>query len=276
MNKNKPTVALAASGAVVLLVSLAGCAGPSPDVANTKVPVGTSGGGPGGSGGGPGGSGGAPGGSGGGQGGSGGNPSSSGPAGTTAPSRASTVPAGKPVKVASKRGHDPFLITWKLPAPPPYAFQDVAPIRLAADAVEITPPIPVEIREQPTLRVSGIMNGEGVFAILEKTDGVDIVKPGSEVKITAGSGERTYRVVAINANTVKLRSQEGNRIYIQEIPLSDVPIGTQTGFGGGRGSGGIMPSTGGGSGGGIPGSGGGIPGRKGRPIPGGAGGASGA
>jgi hypothetical protein len=85
------------------------------------------------------------------------------------------------------------------------------------------------------MRVSGIMTGDGVFAILENGDKVDVVKPGSTVDINVeGQTKRTYKVVSITKDKVKLRSQVGTAIYTQEVPLSDVAVGTptRTGFGG--------------------------------------------
>ena len=128
----------------------------------------------------------------------------------------------------SGRRKDPFYIDWKLPVPPPYVFDEVEPIRLASIAVETPPTEPYEVREQPEMRVSGIMTGDGVFAILESGgDKVDLVKPGSSVDISvAGQTKRTYKVVSITKDKVKLRSQVGNVIYTQEVPLSDVAVGT--------------------------------------------------
>jgi hypothetical protein len=173
---------------------------------------------------------------------------------------------------------DPFYIDWRLPVPPPDVFGMVEPVRIPGPEVPTRETKPIEIREQPQLRVSGIMSGEGVFAILEKADNqVDIVKPGSEVKINVdGQTQRTYRVVSINGDTVKLESKVGNVTYKQVVPLSDVPVGVQqTSYQGGGGrpgfggpgnfgpGGGNYPGPGGGPGpGGLPGGkrGGGIPG----------------
>jgi hypothetical protein len=163
------------------------------------------------------------------------------------------------------KGVDPFRIPWSVPPPPPYVFDDILPVRLASDDVE--PPIkqPVTIREEPALRVSGIMTGDGVFAILEQSGGkVDIVKPGSSVDIGVSGGSRTYRVSAIKDDTVTLESVEGNVTFQQIVPLTDAPIGTTAGsFGGGIGGPGgggyIPPNSGGGRpnirGGGIQGPG---------------------
>jgi hypothetical protein len=148
-------------------------------------------------------------------------------------------------------------------------FDDILPVRLAGPDIE--PPVrqPVTVREEPALRVSGIMTGDGVFAILEQAGKVDIVKPGSSLDIGVSGGSRTYRVSSIKDDTVTLESVEGNITYQQVVPLSDAPIGTTSGsFGGGMsgpGRGGFGPGSGGVPGGGRPGMKGGggiIPGGK--------------
>jgi len=165
-------------------------------------------------------------------------------------------------------GHrrDPFLIDWKKKPIPPDVFDQamLEPIRLASAEIETPHPQPYEVREQPEMRVSGIMTGDGVFAILETGGGkVDVVKPGSSVEIeVGGQTKRTYNVVSITKDKVKLRSQVGNVIYTQEVPLSDVAVGSapRGGFPSGPGGVGGGPSSGGfGAGGamGLPGSGGG-------------------
>lgn len=163
-----------------------------------------------------------------------------------------------------RKGVDPFRIPWSVPPPPPYVFEKILPVRLADEDIE--PPVvkPVTIREEPALRVSGIMTGDGVFAILEQAGKVDIVKPGSSVDISVSGGSRTYRVASIRDDTVTLESVEGLKTYQQIVPLSDAPIGTTpSSFGGGGG-----PPIGGRPGVGGPGSFGGGPGRR----PGGGGG----
>jgi hypothetical protein len=181
---------------------------------------------------------------------------------------------------------DPFYVTWRVTPPPPYVFNEVEPIRLASPEVFIPPSQPFEVREEPGLRVSGIMSGDGVYAILEQGGGqIDIVKPGSSVDINVGQTKRTYRVVSISEDRVKLRSKEGNYIFMQDVPLSDVPPGTQAGGLGGYpgysggpgmipGAGGLPGSGGRGGPGGYPGYPGG-PGGRGRRLPGGGGNAPG-
>jgi hypothetical protein len=95
------------------------------------------------------------------------------------------------------------------------------------------------------------MTGDGVFAILEQSNKVDIVKPGSSVDIGGNGGGRTYKVVSIQDETVTLESIEGKITYQQIVPLSDAPLGTgQSTFGqGGGGLPGGRPPVGGGPGG---------------------------
>jgi len=184
-----------------------------------------------------------------------------------APGAGPATPPPPRIIAYTGRRKDPFYIDWKLPVPPPYVFDEVEPIRLASDYVPTPPSQPFEVREQPEMRVSGIMTGDGVFAILESGgDKVDVVKPGSSVEVSVGGQtKRTYKVVSITKDKVKLRSQVGNVIYTQEVPLSDVAVGVaaRTGapgaFGGPFGSGG-------------PGAGPGGVGSSGGPIRGGQGG----
>ncbi len=176
--------------------------------------------------------------------------------------------AGPPKSTAkaipNRKGFDPFYITWTVIPPPPYVFNELEPIRLAPPEVAPIPVKPYEVREEAVARVSGIMSGDGIYAILEMPQGDPvIVKPGSSVElpIAGGQTKRTYRVVSIKGETVVLRSTEGLATFTQEIPLSDVPLGGQSAGapGGSRG---------------FPGSGGGGPG-SGGPIQKGAGGAPG-
>ncbi|HLK61061.1 MAG TPA: hypothetical protein VKU00_31135 [Chthonomonadaceae bacterium] len=174
---------------------------------------------------------------------------------------AETAAIGRPVRT----NKDPFYVTWHVQPPPPYVFLEIEPVRVADDDVELPPVKPVTVREEPMLRVSGIMTGDGVFAILEQSGGqVDIVKPGSTVNINTGQTNRSYKVVSINDDKVTLESKEGNFIFTQVVPLSDAPAGTGAqprGFPGGPGGMG-MPGNGG-----FPGSGGrpGVP-RSGGPV----------
>jgi hypothetical protein len=194
------------------------------------------------------------------------------------------TPAAPKMIVYGGRRKDPFYVDWTLPVPPPYVFNEVEPIRLAGDYVETPHAKPFEVREQPEMRVSGIMTGDGVFAILESAGAEpSVVKPGSTVDVNVGGQtKRTYKVVSITKDKVKLRSQVGNVIYTQEVPLSDVAVGTPArGFGPGGAPGGFGPRGPGGPGGtpgmgpgGIPGGPGGTPGFP-RGGPGGQGGRGG-
>jgi hypothetical protein len=121
------------------------------------------------------------------------------------------------------------------------------PVRVADEDIEPPPAKSIIVREQPALRVSGIMTGDGVFAILEQAGKVDIVKPGSSVDIGVSGGSRTYEVVSIKDDTVTLESKEGLTTYQQVVPLSDAPLGTTSasfGQGGGIGPSGPTPGFG--------------------------------
>lgn len=144
-----------------------------------------------------------------------------GPAGNQQGAKARTT-----YKMPFQPRKDPFALIWKIPPPPPYVFNEVQPVRVASVNVTAPPPPNTEIREVPARRVSGIMSGDGVFAILEGAGTEpEIVKPGSETR-------DGYKVVAISADTVTLRKQEGNVIRTQIVPLSDIPPGQAVQIGG--------------------------------------------
>jgi hypothetical protein len=121
---------------------------------------------------------------------------------------------------------DPFNVTWRQKPNPPYVFEAVQPIRVASANIAAPPPPNTEVREVTQRRVSGIMSGDGVFAILEGGgDEPEIVKPGGVTK-------DGYRVVSINADSVKLQRRDDNGfggtiLRTQVVPLSDVPVGAQ-------------------------------------------------
>ncbi len=173
------------------------------------------------------------------------------------------APAGPPkpmVKaIPNKKGYDPFFVTWHIIPPPPYVFNELEPIRLAPPETAPVVVKPYEVREEAVARVSGIMSGDGIYAILELPAGEPvIVKPGStvELPIAGGQTKRSYQVVSIKGETVVLRAHEGLATFTQEIPLSDVPLGGQTGGAGKGAPGGFGPGRG-------------MPGSFGSPMPGG-------
>ncbi len=137
--------------------------------------------------------------------------------------------AGAPTVAANlpyKPRRDPTYVDWKIPPPPPNIFGEVEPLRVATYNIVTPPPINTEVREVPTRRVSGIMSGDGVFAILESGSGnPEIVKPGVETS-------DGYKVVSINSDSVKLQKKEGNLIRTQVVPLSDISTNPSTGGGG--------------------------------------------
>lgn len=164
------------------------------------------------------------------------------------------VAAPGPARTAKPpRGRtDPFEPWWEAR---PAVLSMIAPMRLAPASLGGQPPTePVEIREPPMGRVAGILTGDGAYALLERPDGVMVVKPGD---VVAG-----YRVDAIRASSVVLRRRDGNRTYTQIVPLTDIP--TMGFMAPGAGSGMMAP-------GGAPMMGGAIPG-----MPGGLGGGIGA
>lgn len=165
---------------------------------------------------------------------------------------------------------DPFNITWKKIPPPPDPFIFVQPLQVA-ETTEPTPPEhPVVVQEVPDRRVSGILSGQGVYAILEQDGQSKIVKPGD---VTADG----YTVVSITSNGVLLRKKQGDLILEQNVPLTDQATSQQNGYGGGGGRfggpggyGAPGPGGMGGPGGyGAPGGYGGAPGPGGYGAPGG-------
>ncbi len=170
--------------------------------------------------------------------------------GTPAPATAAggvAVPGGTIIKVAGpsiRVPKDPFYPSWHV-TPIPYIFDEVQPMRLASANVTLPPKKDTEVREVPTRRVSGIMSGDGIYAILEGGPDVEIVKPGSVT-------QDGYRVVSINSNSVKLQRREGNYLLTQIVPLTDIPATAQASYQGGMGRGGF----GGGFGGNARGPGG--------------------
>jgi hypothetical protein len=130
--------------------------------------------------------------------------------------------------VPHHKGFDPFYPTWHQAPPPPdpLAAGDVEPIRVASAGYTAPPEKEVTVREVPDRRVSGIMSGDGVFAIIEQNGESEVVKPG-------GTTKDGYRVVAINDDSVKLQKKVGNLNYTQTVQLSDVQTGgpTQAAYG---------------------------------------------
>ncbi len=161
-----------------------------------------------------------------------------------APGQDAAASAGPPRVATAKTPafgarKDPFYVDWKQLPPPPNVFEEVQPIRVATTDVATPIERPVTIREVSPYRVSGVMTGDGIFAILEGVGQPEIVKPGS--KLPNG-----YSVVAINEDSVRLEKKEGKITYVQTVPLSDGP---STGPAGGGGRSGYGPPRGAGPGG---------------------------
>jgi hypothetical protein len=136
---------------------------------------------------------------------------------------------------------NPFKVPWQASVPPPPpVFQVVQPERIATAQVETPPPLHTTERVVPDRRVSGILMGDGIYAILEGAGDPEIVRPGS--KTSDG-----YRVEAIGSDSVTLQKVEGNVTYTQIVPLSDTTTSTVSATGRG-GTGGFRP---GGTGGGL-------------------------
>jgi hypothetical protein len=181
-----------------------------------------------------------------------GTPANSTPGAPAAPGGPGGAPKQTATLFPKKPGFDPFKVTWAPPPVPADPFDYVQPLRVASVGVQAPPAQPVQVREVADRRVSGIMSGDGVFAIIEQNGNSEIVKPG-------GTTSDGYRVISINDDSVKLQKREGNVIRTQVVQLSDVQTGGTTqnfgrnmmggpgGFPGGR--------PGGFPGGGFPGAG---------------------
>lgn len=219
---------LAAAVLCLATFGLAGCGGgdDSGSGAGTATASGP-GAGPGGAGPGGAGPGMPPGGFGGGMGGMGsGGPIMGGPPmGGGAPGGGQAVASSKPENTTPPPGArpDPFAPWWPPPPPPP-AITLVEPIRLAKFGTGKPEEVgKVEIREVPNRRVSGILTGTSVLALLEGPgSGPIVVRPGQEVD--------GYTVESINADSVTLVRRDGNRTFKQIVPLTDV--GSLSGGGG--------------------------------------------
>lgn len=111
---------------------------------------------------------------------------------------------------------DPFFYDWRALPPPPNVFDSVEPIRIASPSITAPPTQPVEIRETPSRRFAGFMNGDGVYAILEGGGETEIVQPGS---LTSDG----FKVVSITTENVLLRKVEGNVIRVQQVAYGDAP-----------------------------------------------------
>jgi hypothetical protein len=147
------------------------------------------------------------------------------PANATPANPAPGGPGGAPKKTVvtfpKKKGFDPFFPTWTQPPVPVDPFDLVPSLRVASIGVQAPPEQPVQVREVADRRVSGIMSGDGVFAIIEQNGSSEIVKPG-------GTTSDGYRVIAINDDSVKLQKREGNVIRTQIVQLSDIQTGGPT------------------------------------------------
>ncbi len=144
--------------------------------------------------------------------------------------------AGQGPKITAAPGNrrnDPFAPWWPAPPPPP-AVETIEPVRIAT-LQSWRPPDdePVHITEVPDRRVSGILTGNGVYALIDSGSEQYVVKPGDPV------GD--YRVDKIGADSVTLKRTVGNRTYTQVVPLSDAGGAPRMGGGPSMPGGGMMP-----------------------------------
>jgi len=148
---------------------------------------------------------------------------------------------------------DPFKPWFNTTPPPPPVLSLVDPVRIAAtDTVGPTVEPGVEIQELPSRRVAGILNGNGVYALLEGNGEQQVVFPGT----TLSDG---YVVTAINARSVTLKKTIEHQTFTQVVPLTDAGSTQTASFSGSTGRtapGGISGAGLGGKMGGLRGSGG--------------------
>ena len=155
---------------------------------------------------------------------------------------------GKTVQVASVfpgRKKDPFYYERHIVPPPPNVFDQVNPITVAVENLPVIKVGPRIMRVVPNRRVSGLMSGDGVYAILEGANGdVEIVKPGSKTK-------DGYTVVAINPDSVLLEKEDPatKTTYTQTVMFSDAAVSSTPGGGRGGNGGPYGGGPGGGNGG---------------------------
>jgi hypothetical protein len=182
--------------------------------------------------------------------------------------------------VASGFRGDPFLSTQRFVVELPYAYQFIAPIRLASRPKPVVP-APTELTLEERLgpipriprRVAGVLYDGAVSAILETGNpgpeaDVRVVQPGSLVP-SGVPGLQDFTVSVITTTKVTLRDQYGRTL---DVPLSTLPrevgealrqqAGQQAGQGGvpgglppGEGPGGAPPGDFPGAPGGVPGGG---------------------
>lgn len=135
---------------------------------------------------------------------------------------------------------------------------------LIADPPVETTEVVQPFEAQPYRRLSGVLIGDSVYAIIELENGqTAIIRPGSKIP------NSEWTVVSIDAETAVLR-REGNRRPHQIVVKLESPPANSGGGGGGRGAGGGAP--GGGRRGGGPAGIGGEPGGPGGGAAGGIGG----
>jgi hypothetical protein len=132
---------------------------------------------------------------------------------------------------------DPFAPWFSTVPPPPNVLTLTEPVRIAmagTTAPEVQPG--VEIQEVPSRRVAGILNGNGVYALLDGgPSGPEVVKPGQLL-------DDGYRVMMINSTSVTLQKKVATQTYTQVVPLTDAggPPPSSVG-GGGMNPGGMSP-----------------------------------
>jgi hypothetical protein len=179
-------------------------------------------------------------------GGGGGMPGPAMPGAATQPQGQQTA-AAPPGKENPAPGYrkDPFRPWFSTTPPPPNVLTLTEPVRIAmtgTTAPEVQPG--VEIQEVPSRRVAGILNGNGVYALLDGGPaGPEVVKPGQLL-------DDGYRVVMINSNSVTLQKKVNTQTYTQVVPLSDAGgastmAAPPSGFRAGRGPGFGGPGMGG-------------------------------
>jgi len=128
---------------------------------------------------------------------------------------AQTASAPKNVTPPPGARLDPFKPYWNTVPPPPPVLSFVTPVRIADDHTTAPKEEPgIEIREVPTRRIAGILNGNGVYALIDDAGKQDVIRPGQKL-------DDGYEVVLIGHDSVTLKKKVGSQTFTQIVPLTD-------------------------------------------------------
>lgn len=134
---------------------------------------------------------------------------------TPAPAAQGASPRPANTSPAPRFRSDPMKPWWDTRPKVPSVLTRVSPVRIA---IPSTPPKEREgavvFASRTGWRVSGILAGSGVLALLDGPEGSYVVRPGQ----TLDDG---FRVETIAADAVTLTKTEGRRSIVESIRLTD-------------------------------------------------------